>query len=702
MQNRDVRLAAVLYAQVGGFDRLFEEDAEAGLALLDRLTEQFTRLCPEYRGRIIRSVRDSFLVEFPTALDAVQCSLAIQEAVVSGDSEAVARGYGLTMGVHLGDIHFLENDAAGEAISIATKLQTMATPGSVAVSQEVHNSISGRLSVGFRSVGSVDLEGRAGSIQVYVSGGSSTTSGRTATTGGSRPSGTTNAQDFDELKGFVLEQIKRVGRRISTDRVREMLQSRSPELDEAIEKLADMGFLSRPGSMPRPAAGHPHVHRPPDPPIRFDRFDRDAWRETRHAIREAVRESRHEYRHGHRHHDDEDEEGFEEGLESLSGGYAGYRERVIRRADKAVGGLAGHLVPFVVVNGGLFFLNLTTGFGFPWFLFPLGGWAIGIISHIVSVGTHRKEKKEVEALPDDLDDEDYKLVKRFHHARASVRSTIGSTTAVGAFLLMINLIVSPGFIWAAFPIAGLLIAVISSLGSYAARRGTFRKRLKELFARKKSGLGASASTSTTASAQDPPVVVEAARIAATIIDQSKRLDPTKAYLGEDLEPLLGNYISQIRTLSRRGTEVDEIMAAIPRAELKKDLAALRSNLERATEPSLKREYQKSIEQIERQNRSFDELENQKELLDLRISGSLNSLKQMQIDLARMTGLSAEKEIDSIDRLRSKSRELTEYLSDFNEGYQEIEGLPESGEEQRKRADQLLKEFKEREGSGPNA
>jgi hypothetical protein len=173
-----------------------------------------------------------------------------------------------------------------------------------------------------------------------------------------------------------------------------MLQSKSPELDDAIEKLADMGFLSRGSSRASTSSTSPIS--PPHSPDgnQFDRYDREAWREARRAMRQAVHESRHDY-HRARHSDEGDSE-------IVGRTYAEYRQRVIERAHKAAGGFAGHLIPFLAVNGFLFFLNLSTGFGFPWFLFPLGGWAIGLISHFVSVNTHRREKREVEALPEAL------------------------------------------------------------------------------------------------------------------------------------------------------------------------------------------------------------------------------------------------------------------------------------------------------------
>ena len=84
------------------------------------------------------------------------------------------------------------------------------------------------------------------------------------------------------------------------------------------------------------------------------------------------------------------------------------------------------------------------------------------------------------------------------------------------------------------------------------------------------------------------------------------------------------------------------------------------------------EYEKSIGEIEKQISSFDDLKDQKEVINLRLSSAVNSLKQMQIDLARMKTLTSSKEKTSAEMLQEKSRELSAYLEDLKESYRELD------------------------------
>ena len=84
------------------------------------------------------------------------------------------------------------------------------------------------------------------------------------------------------------------------------------------------------------------------------------------------------------------------------------------------------------------------------------------------------------------------------------------------------------------------------------------------------------------------------------------------------------------------------------------------------------EYDQSIRQIEKQQTSFAELKNEREILRLRLSSGLSQLKQMEIDLVRMASLSSNEEVASIGMLKDKSDELSQYLDDLREGYRELE------------------------------
>ena len=728
MQHKEYRLAVVMFTDIQGFSRMLEKDERGTLDLLDYQNELISRLSLEHKGRVIKTVGDVVLVEFSTTLDAVGCAVAIQSLLGEFNRTSGKESLRLRIGIHLGDIYFYENDAIGEGINIASQLQTVAFPGCICVSQDVYNNVVNKIEADFRDLGRVKLKNITKEIRAYeIVTSAAVGYNRAAVPGpkgpaaaGAPPQGAAQppekragAQEFDELKGFVVEQIKRVGRRISVERVRSIFPNPGPEFDEAVERLADMGFLTREGrGTPGGPAGSPRAPRPPAwmdgmnewrGPSGFDRealrAAREEWRHSVHGARHAARNrdrarSRDEWRRASREAGTEGADELGDREWGFPAGYEEYRARVIERAAKARGGLAAHLVTFLIVNAGLGFINLTTSPSFLWFLIPLLGWGIGAVSHVVGVGTRQAEKREVEALPEQLEDADYKLLRRFHHARSGARSAAASLVMVAVLLVTINLLTSPHFPWAIFPLAGLAIGLISSTVTYLVRRGGFRKRLRELIRNKKSIDADHIARADVA--DDPPIVKQALQLADAILVQAKDLDPGQSYLGEDMKPLLENYIGQVRKLSRKSREVDEIMATIPRVELDRDLATLRGRHEQATNPTLKAEYLKSIEQIERQNRSFEELKSQKELMDLKIANSVNSLKQMQLDIARMVGMAQAREPMQVDAVKKRTHELSERIEDLGASYAELERMPAMGEREREVADRLLQDFKQRE------
>jgi len=711
-----------MFTDIQGFSRMLEKDERGTLELLDYQNELISRLSLEHKGRVIKTVGDVVLVEFNTTLDAVGCAVAIQSSLGEFNRTGGKEPVRLRIGIHLGDIYFYENDAIGEGINIASQLQTVAFPGCICVSQDVYNNVVNKIEADFRDLGPVKLKNITKEIRAYEivtsaavgysraahSGPPPAAGERTAAMSpplreaAESPGRRASAQEFDELKGFVVEQIKRVGRRISVERIRSIFPNPGPEFDEAVERLADMGFLTR------EAQGAAGGHSPPSAPRApaaawmdgvnewrgLSGFDREAWRAARNEWRHAAHSARHAA-HAARRADSAggaDELGDREW--GFPAGYTEYRARVIDRAAKARGGLAAHLVTFLAVNAGLGFINLTTSSAFLWFLIPLLGWGIGVVSHIVGVATRQNEKREVEALPEQLEEADYKLLRRFHHARSGARNAGASLIMVAVLLVTINLLTSPHFPWAIFPLAGLAIGFISSTVTYLARRGSLLKRLRQLMRNKKAIDG---DRITRAGVEDdPPIVKKAIQLADAILVQAKDLDPSQAYLGEDMKPLLESYIGQVRKLARKSREVDEIMATIPRIELDRDLSTLRSRHEQATNLTLKAEYQKSIEQIERQNHSFDELKGQKELMDLKIANSVNSLKQMQLDITRMVGMAQAREPLQVDAVRQRTNELSERIEDLGASYAELERMPAMGEREREVADRLLADFKQRE------
>ena len=131
----DRRLAAIMAADVVGYSRLMEED-EAGT--LERLQANRRALVlpqiEKYGGRVVKLMGDGSLVEFPSVVAAVNCALAIQEAMAETDQHIRYR-----IGINLGDVMVDGEDLYGEGVNVAARLEALAPPGGIALSQTVRD-----------------------------------------------------------------------------------------------------------------------------------------------------------------------------------------------------------------------------------------------------------------------------------------------------------------------------------------------------------------------------------------------------------------------------------------------------------------------------------------------------------------------------------------------------------------------------------
>lgn len=125
------RLAAILAADVVGFSRLMERDESATLAVLkDRRKKVLEPVVARHQGRVFKVAGDGVLVQFGSAVDAVQCAIDLQQEMVSAsadlpeDSRIVLR-----IGINLGDVMVEGNDLYGDAVNIAARLEQMADLG---------------------------------------------------------------------------------------------------------------------------------------------------------------------------------------------------------------------------------------------------------------------------------------------------------------------------------------------------------------------------------------------------------------------------------------------------------------------------------------------------------------------------------------------------------------------------------------------
>jgi len=159
------RLSAILAADVVGYSRLMGEDETGTLSALTRLRKDLLEpLIAAHKGRVVKLMGDGFLVEFPSVVDAVNCAIAWQKGVASGDS---AQPLQFRIGVNLGDVIIEEGDIFGDGVNVAARLQAIAEPGTVCISGTVLEHIGSRIEIAVEDLGEQRLKNIAKPVRVY-------------------------------------------------------------------------------------------------------------------------------------------------------------------------------------------------------------------------------------------------------------------------------------------------------------------------------------------------------------------------------------------------------------------------------------------------------------------------------------------------------------------------------------------------------
>jgi TolB-like protein/class 3 adenylate cyclase len=173
------KLAAIFAADIAGYSRLMGLDEAGTLARLKARREIMDRLIAAHRGRIFNTAGDSVVADFASAVDAVQCAVAVQEALAkenAGMAESDAMRF--RIGIHVGDVIVEGTNLFGDAVNIAARLEEVAEPGGICVSATVRDQIGSKLPVGFIDLGEQQVKNIAQPIRAYrVQGKSTVTEG---------------------------------------------------------------------------------------------------------------------------------------------------------------------------------------------------------------------------------------------------------------------------------------------------------------------------------------------------------------------------------------------------------------------------------------------------------------------------------------------------------------------------------------------
>lgn len=163
------RLAAILAADVVGYSRLVEVDESGTLAALKvRRQDILEPLVAKHHGRVFKMMGDGVLVEFASAINAVQCAIDLQEEMTAANSALPTdRFIMLRIGINLGDIVVEEGDLFGGGVNVAARLETLAEPGGICLAGAVYDQVRNRLPVEFIDSGTQTLKNVAEPVRVY-------------------------------------------------------------------------------------------------------------------------------------------------------------------------------------------------------------------------------------------------------------------------------------------------------------------------------------------------------------------------------------------------------------------------------------------------------------------------------------------------------------------------------------------------------
>jgi len=159
------RLATILAADVVGYSALMERDEEATYAEFERLKRELIEpSLSRHEGRLIKTTGDGALAEFASPLAAMRCAVEIQDHLASGSSPLRLR-----VGLNLGDVIVgQDGDLYGDGINIAVRLERIADPGGILISEKVHSEVDGKLDVGFEDRGEQQLKNISKPVRAHA------------------------------------------------------------------------------------------------------------------------------------------------------------------------------------------------------------------------------------------------------------------------------------------------------------------------------------------------------------------------------------------------------------------------------------------------------------------------------------------------------------------------------------------------------
>ena len=162
------KLAAIMFTDLVGYSAMTQKNETLALEVLDEHFDLLRTIFPQFGGVEIKTIGDSFLVEFASVLEAVRAARNIQKAIeLHNDTAPPDRRFLLRIGVHLGDVIHRDDDVFGDGVNIASRIEHFAEPGGVCVSTDVYNQLQRHEEMDWISLGTRRLKNIRAPLRLY-------------------------------------------------------------------------------------------------------------------------------------------------------------------------------------------------------------------------------------------------------------------------------------------------------------------------------------------------------------------------------------------------------------------------------------------------------------------------------------------------------------------------------------------------------
>lgn len=159
---------AILLSDIQGYSRMMGQDESLALRLLDEHNAICVPLIKENGGTILKFIGDAILASFESASEAVQCGISVQRALaLRNASRPEGEKIIVRIGIHIGDVVLKDGDAFGDGVNIAARIEPLAEPGGIAISQTVYDMIKARPEIQTVSLGAKDLKNIKEAVNIY-------------------------------------------------------------------------------------------------------------------------------------------------------------------------------------------------------------------------------------------------------------------------------------------------------------------------------------------------------------------------------------------------------------------------------------------------------------------------------------------------------------------------------------------------------